>query len=104
MEERKSYTATLLLSFFLGTLGIHRFYTGYIGIGIIQLLTIGGCGFWTLIDFIRLCFNNFKDANGQELEDYNPTLGQVFFFLWLAVFIMSIFTYSATIMQYLQMK
>ena len=44
-KPQKSYVVTLLLSFFLGFLGIHRFYTGYIVIGIVQLLTLGGCGF-----------------------------------------------------------
>lgn len=43
-----------LLCFFLGGLGIHRFYLGYTTIGIIQLLTGGGCGIWVLIDFIRI--------------------------------------------------
>ena len=94
MEERKSYTVTLLLSFFLGGLGIHRFYTGHIGIGIAQLLTCGGCGIWALIDFIMICFNNYKDAQGQELGDYNPTLGKVFFGIWVACVILSIFCYA----------
>lgn len=99
MEERKSYTATLLLSFFLGTLGIHRFYTGYIGLGIIQLLTLGGCGLWTLIDFISICFNNYKDANGQELEDYNKVLGQVFFCFWLVLTVLAFISNAATFTQ-----
>ncbi|MFT5336202.1 MAG: hypothetical protein ACJAY8_000543 [Sphingobacteriales bacterium] len=45
---------SIVLCFFLGYLGIHRFYMGYTTVGIIQLLTLGGFGIWTLIDFIRL--------------------------------------------------
>ena len=57
---KQSHTTTLLLSFFLGGFGAHRFYTGYVALGILQLLTLGGCGIWTLIDFICICFNKFK--------------------------------------------
>lgn len=85
MAGNKSYTTTLLLSFFLGGLGIHRFYTGYIGIGVFQLITGGGCGIWALIDFISLCFGKFKDADDNELVGYNPTLGLVLFFVGLAI-------------------
>ncbi|MFB2922097.1 TM2 domain-containing protein [Aerosakkonema sp. BLCC-F2] len=46
----KSRVTALLLCFFLGGLGIHRFYVGYVTIGIVQLLTFGGCGIWALID------------------------------------------------------
>jgi hypothetical protein len=48
----KSQIIALILVLVVGTLGIHRFYLGYIGIGIAQLLTLGGCGIWTLIDLI----------------------------------------------------
>ena len=67
-SSQKNWLVTLLLCFFTGGLGLHRFYTGYIGIGIIQLLTAGGCCIWALIDLIMIIFNNFKDANGNDLE------------------------------------
>ena len=50
----KSKTTAILLCFFLGFLGIHRFYLGYTLIGIIQLLTGGGFLIWAFVDFIRL--------------------------------------------------
>ena len=43
-----------LLWFIFGALGVHRFYMGDIGIGILQLLTFGGSGFWWLIDGIKI--------------------------------------------------
>jgi TM2 domain-containing membrane protein YozV len=60
---------SILLCFFLGALGAHRFYTGHIGIGVIQLLTLGGCGIWVLIDFIILLTGNFKDAEGNPITN-----------------------------------
>jgi len=65
--EGKDWLTTLLLCFFLGFLGVHRFYTGHTGIGVVQLLTLGGCGIWTLIDFIMIIVGNFKDAKGNLL-------------------------------------
>ena len=89
--KRKSWLATMLLSFFLGFLGIHRFYTGYIGIGIAQLLTFGGCGLWALIDYIMLLVNKFNDKDEQPLEDYNKTIAIVFFILTvIGIFVASI--------------
>ena len=40
--------------FFLGTIGIHRFMMGDTTNGILMLVTLGGCGIWALIDFIRI--------------------------------------------------
>jgi hypothetical protein len=52
----------IILCIFVGILGIHRFYLGYNLIGVLQLVTLGGCGIWTLIDFIRLIIGDL-DAN-----------------------------------------
>ncbi len=63
--SEKGFVPTLLLCFFLGGLGVHRFYVGKVGTGILMLLTLGGLGIWTLIDFIVIACGNFKD--GQDL-------------------------------------
>jgi TM2 domain-containing membrane protein YozV len=67
----KSQVVALILAILLGGLGIHRFYLGYTTIGIIQLLTLGGCGIWALIDLIMIITGDLKPADGSE---YNPKL------------------------------
>lgn len=67
-EKPKSWLVALLLSIFLGGLGIDRFYLGYIGLGILKLLTFGGCGIWYLIDLILIAANKIKDAQGNPLD------------------------------------
>lgn len=60
----KSWIAAFLLCLFIGGIGIHRFYLGYTWQGVVQLLTAGGCGIWTLIDFIRIITKNLKPKDG----------------------------------------
>jgi hypothetical protein len=66
-DNQRNFLTALLLSIFLGGLGIDRFYMGYIGLGILKLLTLGGCGIWWLIDVILIATKNLKDADGQDL-------------------------------------
>lgn len=69
-DSGKSQIAATLLAFFLGPLGIHRFYLGYTVIGIIQLLTLGGLGIWALIDFIRIIMGDLKPKDGDYTSKF----------------------------------
>jgi len=66
----KSQLIALLLVILVGALGIHRFYLGYTWQGIVQLLTLGGCGIWALIDLIRIATGNLEPKDGP----YDETL------------------------------
>ena len=57
-----------MLCWFLGNFGAHRFYVGKTATGIVQLLTLGGCGIWALIDFIMILVGSFTDANGNTIK------------------------------------
>lgn len=65
--QQKRWSTALILSFFLGLLGIDRFYLGYTGKGILKLITGGGLGIWWLYDLIKIASNTLPDANGQPL-------------------------------------
>ena len=58
---------TLLLSILVGTLGVHRFYVGKIGTGVLWLLTGGLCGIGWIVDVITVATGSFKDADGNPL-------------------------------------
>lgn len=67
---RKSFVATWLLSWFLGVLGIDRFYLGKVGTGLLKLLTAGGLGIWWLVDVIIILAGSMRDKQGFALNGY----------------------------------
>ena len=71
VEERsdKGFVPTILLCFFLGSLGVHRFYVGKVGTGILMLLTLGGFGIWVIVDFILIVVGKFHDSEGRVIKN-----------------------------------
>ena len=56
-----------LLTFFVGVLGVHRFYVGKIGTGFLMLLTLGGLGVWFLVDLILVVTGQFTNKDGEKI-------------------------------------
>jgi hypothetical protein len=52
--------------------GLHRLYTGHIGVGLGQLFTLGGCGIWQLIDIVSIVTRKYTDKNGAQLLRDHP--------------------------------
>jgi hypothetical protein len=66
----RSRLAAALLCFFVGVLGVHRFYVGKVGTGILQLLTVGGLGIWALVDLILILVGSFRDKQERLLINW----------------------------------
>ena len=69
MTSEKNWLTTLLLCIFLGGIGVHRFYAGKIGTGILMIVTCGGCGIWTIYDLIMILMGNFTDKDGNAIKN-----------------------------------
>jgi TM2 domain-containing membrane protein YozV len=63
----RSRLVALLFCILLGVFGVHRFYVGKIGTGILMLLTIGGLGIWVMIDLILIAVGSFRDKEGRRV-------------------------------------
>lgn len=67
-SEQKDFVLALVLSIVVGQLGVDRFYLGYVGLGILKLITFGGCGIWWLIDVILIATDKLPDSEGRPLK------------------------------------
>ena len=63
----KSRLVALLLCFFIGVIGIHRFYVGKVGTGVLMILTLGALGIWALVDLIIIAVGSFRDKEGRQV-------------------------------------
>ena len=63
----RSRLVALLFCAFLGWLGVHRFYVGKIGTGILMMLTFGGVGIWAFIDLISIACGIFRDKDDKRV-------------------------------------
>ena len=68
MNSDKDWMTTLLLALFVGFLGVDHFYAGKTMTGILKLITLGGCGLWSLIDLIMIITESYKDGNGLVIK------------------------------------
>ena len=67
-QPQNQWIVVLLLAFFLGFIGAHRFYVGKNGTGILMILTVGGIGLWVLYDLIIIITGNFKTKEGNKVS------------------------------------
>ena len=67
-ESDKKMVVAALLCFFIGIIGVHRFYVGKVGTGILMIFTLGGLGIWLIIDFVMILTGSFKDKEGRDLN------------------------------------
>jgi len=72
-DSTKSRLACTLLCLFVGIFGVHRFYVGKIGTGVLMLiLSATGVGeIWCLIDFILIVCGQFKDSDGNLITNWD---------------------------------
>jgi TM2 domain-containing membrane protein YozV len=69
-QSEKRILPALLLGFFLGFTGAHRFYAGKVGTGFLQLFTLGGLGIWAIVDCIMIVIGSFTDGDGNKITEW----------------------------------
>ncbi|MEP6729917.1 MAG: TM2 domain-containing protein [bacterium] len=68
--SEKRILPAALLAFFFGIFGVHRFYAGKTGTGLLQLFTLGGLGIWALVDFIMIITGSFSDGDDNKITEW----------------------------------
>ena len=100
----KSKLVTFLLCTFLGNFGVHRFYLGKVGTGLLYLFTFGLCGIGTFVDIIKIASNTLKDKSGMDLNEDVPsavvwTVAGIYIFLFVIGFYSGIFSESEKVVK-----
>lgn len=86
VPKQRHFLILFFFSFMWGVFGVDRFYMGYVGTGILKLLTFGGLGFWALTDMIVIMTGTFRDKEGRltlQAEEYKKFAGRTI--LWFAI-------------------
>jgi RNA polymerase subunit RPABC4/transcription elongation factor Spt4 len=68
VDNHRTWLIVLLMCLFIGPLGLHRFYVGKIGTGILMILTAGGLGIWVIVDLVMIVTGNFTDKDGYKIS------------------------------------
>lgn len=90
-SDSKSFLVTAMLSFFLGGLGIDRFYLGKIGTGVLKLITSGGFLIWALIDLILILTGNMTDKAGRPLQGREENLKTALLIIGVVILLQALF-------------
>jgi len=86
IPRQRHFLILFFFSFMWGTFGVDRFYMGYIGTGLLKLLTLGGFGFWAMTDMIVIMTGTFRDKEGRltlQADEYKKFAGRTI--LWFSV-------------------